>query len=105
MYIKFTFLACLDEVQEELLYYPQQRHRHFCVGIGVGIGGASKNFNVKVFYVMGKALSGELYCPCGRSCFFHEYDIGSPCMKYVLCFTSVNEVKSKVWRREKFNPF
>ena len=27
-----------------------------------------KKFNVKVFYVMGKALSGELSCPCDRSC-------------------------------------
>ena len=27
-------------------------------------------FNVKVFYVMGKALSGELSCPCDRSFFF-----------------------------------
>ena len=26
-------------------------------------------FYVKVFYVMGKALSGELSCPCVRSCF------------------------------------
>ena len=39
------------------------------VGIGVGIGiGVSKKFNVKVFYVMGKGLSGELSCPCDRSC-------------------------------------
>ena len=29
----------------------------------------AKSFNVKVFYVMGKALSGELSCPCDRSCF------------------------------------
>ena len=36
------FLAHIDEVQEELLYYP-----------GVGI---SKKFNVKVFYVMGSFL-------------------------------------------------
>ena len=28
----------------------------------------SNKFNVKVFYVMGKALSGELSCPCDRSC-------------------------------------
>ena len=28
----------------------------------------AKKFNVKVFYVMGKALSGELSCPCDRSC-------------------------------------
>ena len=44
-----SILARLDEVQEELLYYP-----------GVGV-------NVKVFYVMGKALSGELSCPFDRS--------------------------------------
>ena len=25
-------------------------------------------FYVKVFYVMGKALSGKLSCPCDRSC-------------------------------------
>ena len=54
------FLACLDEVQEELLYYP---------GVGVG-GGVSKMLKlyIKVFYVMGKALSGKLSCPCDRSC-------------------------------------
>ena len=43
-------------------------------GVGVGVGGGvgvSKMFNVKVFYVMGKALSGELSCLCGRSCFLH----------------------------------
>ena len=54
------FLARLDKVQEKLLYYP---------GVGVGSGvGVSKKFNVKVFYVMGKALSGELSYPCDRSC-------------------------------------
>ena len=26
------------------------------------------NHHLKVFYVMGKALSGELSCPCDRSC-------------------------------------
>ena len=31
-------------------------------------------FNVKVFYVMGKALTGELSCPCDRSCYFASYD-------------------------------
>ena len=63
-----SLLARLDEVQEELLYYP---------GVGVGVGvcvgggvGVSKKFNVKVFYVMGKALSGELSCPCDRSCLY-----------------------------------
>ena len=24
-----AFLACLDKVQEELLYYPQRPHRHW----------------------------------------------------------------------------
>ena len=27
------------------------------------------SFDVKVFYVMGKALSGKLSCLCDRSCF------------------------------------
>ena len=44
------------------------------VGVGVGVGGGvgvSKmlKFYVKVFYVMGKALSGELSCPRDRLCF------------------------------------
>ena len=57
------FLARLDEVQEELLYYS--RHG---VSVGVGVSIMLK-FYVKVFYVMGKALSGELSCPCDRSCY------------------------------------
>ena len=51
-------LARLEEVQEELLY----------PGVGVGGGGVNKKFNIGVFYVMGKVLSGELSCPCDRSC-------------------------------------
>ena len=48
------------------------------VGVGVGIGGSggiSKmlKFYVKVFYVMGKVLSGELSSPCDRSCFMEKY--------------------------------
>ena len=31
----------------------------------------AKKFNVKVFYVMGKVMSGELSCPCDRSCFLY----------------------------------
>ena len=49
------------------------------VGIGVGIcvGGGfdvSKmlKFYVKVFYVIGKALSGELSCPYDRCCFIWD---------------------------------
>ena len=56
-----AFLARLDEVQEELLYYPGD-------GIGVGVGnvggiGVSKMLKLKFFYVMGKVLSGELSFP------------------------------------------
>ena len=45
--------------------------KSFCTtpGIGVGVGGGiSKKFNVKVFYVMGKALSDEqvLFSSHGR---------------------------------------
>ena len=44
------FLACLDEVQEELLYYPG-------VGVGVGVGGGigvNKKFNIKSFLCDGQ---------------------------------------------------
>ena len=60
---RIVFLARLDEVQEECCTTP---------GVGVSVGGGvgvSKKFNVKVFYVMGKALSGKLSCLCDRSCF------------------------------------
>ena len=62
------FLARLNEVQEELFYYPRRWH---WVGVGIGSSGVSKMLKlyVKVFYVMGKALSGELSCPCDWSCF------------------------------------
>ena len=39
------------------------------------------SFYVKVFYVMGKALSGELSCPCDRSCFCLQSSLQhSPCI-------------------------
>ena len=34
------------------------------------MGKMLKSFNVKVFYMMGKALSGELSCPCDSSCLY-----------------------------------
>ena len=46
--------------------------KSYCTIPGVSVGvGVSKmlKFYVKVFYVMGKALSGELSCPCDRSCY------------------------------------
>ena len=41
--------------------------------LALGLASASAlakmlKFYIKVFYVMGKALSGELSCPCDRSC-------------------------------------
>ena len=33
------------------------------------VAAACVSFYVKFFYVMGKALSGRLSCPCDRSCF------------------------------------
>ena len=36
--------------------------------MGIGVSEMLK-FYVIVFYVMGKALSGELFCPCHRSCY------------------------------------
>ena len=45
-------------------------------GVGSAVGGISKmlKFYDKVFYVMGKALSGELSCPCDRSFLASLYD-------------------------------
>ena len=40
------------------------------MGVSIGVSKMFK-FYVKVFYVMGKALSGELSCPCDRSCFLN----------------------------------
>ena len=51
-------------------------------GVGVGIG-ISKKFNVKVFYVMGKALSGELSCPCDRSCFSVAFRQAVPVLVFI----------------------
>ena len=50
--------------------------KSYCTTPGVGVGGAvgvTKLFKFSrysFFYVMGKALSGELSCPCDRSCLF-----------------------------------
>ena len=38
----FLFLACLDEVQEELLYYPG-------IGVGVGVSKMLKFLTLKFF--------------------------------------------------------
>ena len=46
-------------------------------------------FYVKVFYVMGKALSGELSCPCDRSCYY-----GVIICLYVVMFFLENKICS-----------
>ena len=64
-------------------------------GVGGGDSGdASKTFNVKVFYVMGKALSGELSCPCDRSCY-------SLCLKQVSSVYERNSVNPVAFRMAK----
>ena len=48
--------------------------KSYCTTSGVGGGvRVSKKFNFKVFYVMGKALSGKLSCPCYRSCYIKRF--------------------------------
>ena len=70
------------------------------VSIGVGGGGVSKKFNVKVFYVMGKALSGELSCPCDRSCLINYNSISSmtemAILFYYVFFITANSVEHQI---------
>ena len=50
---------------------------HVCPGIGLNVGiciSKMLKFYVKVFYVMVKALFGELCCPCDRSCLVYHID-------------------------------
>ena len=89
----FRFLARLDEVQEELMYY--------LVGVGVGIGvgvGVSKmlKLHVKVFYVMGKALSGELSCPCDRSCLFEHLYVAQVQCNFAMNLRQAHLKKKKI---------
>ena len=71
-------------------------------------------FYVKVFYVMGKALSGELSCPCDRSClelhvhsfdkilrlFLRKPELGSP-MEYLDALTSPTPLPSTSLTKKK----
>ena len=58
---KNYLLARLDEVQEELLYYPRRQSWRQAL---------AKSLMLKFFCVMGKVLSGELSRPCDRSCLY-----------------------------------
>ena len=69
----FTVSSNTCNGAQVIISLPGQSPESYCitpgVGVGVGVGGGiSKKFNVKVFYVLVKALSGELSCPCDRSC-------------------------------------
>ena len=45
-------------------------HLQFASVLALALASAlAKSFNLKVFYVMGKGLSGKLSCPCDRSCY------------------------------------
>ena len=46
------------------------------------------NFYIKVFYVMGKALPGELSCPCDRSCCLSSYSVSSVYEEH-FCFKGI----------------
>ena len=43
-----------------------------------------KVFTLKFFYVMGKVLSGELSCPCERSCFSLKPYVVNPHLNRVV---------------------
>ena len=43
------------------------------------------SFYVKIFYVMGKALSGELSCPCDRSWYFSSHLIRGQLLEKRIC--------------------
>ena len=46
------------------------------------VSALAKSLMLKFFYVLGKALSGELSCPCDRSCFYmYWYTISCKCLK------------------------
>ena len=59
------------EVQEELLYYPPVSALAAAAELAL-----AKSLTLKFFYVMSKALSWKLSCPCDRSgstCFFRFF--------------------------------
>ena len=63
------------------------------------------SFYVKVFYVMGKALSGELSCPCDRSCFSTIFTKRNNI--YDFLFASLDDIpltKGSQLLRKKFAP-
>ena len=63
--LQFLFLARLEEAPPPS---PPPPRVSIGIGVGVGIRKIFKVFTLKFFYVMVKALSGELSCPCDRSC-------------------------------------
>ena len=61
------FLLLHRETTFKLAWTKSRKSYYTTPGVSVG-GGVSTSFYFKVFYVMGKALSGELSCPFDRSC-------------------------------------
>ena len=56
-------------------------------------------FYVEVYYVMGKASSGELSCPCDRSCFYL-----SEGMEPVKCQGKIGEKSGNSVVNDKWKP-
>ena len=60
------------------LAHLEESGKSYCTisSVGVAVSKMLKFllFMLKVFYVMGKALSGELSCPCDRSCCIKHFN-------------------------------
>ena len=62
--------------------------RAIVLPLALALAALAKSLTLKFFYVMGKALSGELSCPCDRSCFFMNIEVLARVHKrlfHVLC--------------------
>ena len=60
-----SFLSSPGQSPERAIILPPA----FALALAAAALAKSSSFYIKVFYVMGKVLSGELFCPCDRSCF------------------------------------
>ena len=66
---QFCDLLCVSLEYKTLFSLPGRSSGRAIVLLLASALAKCLSFEVKVFYVMGKALSGELPCPCDRSCF------------------------------------
>ena len=65
------------------------------------------SFYIKVFYVMGKALSGELSCPCDRSCYtksLQSYSRNKRMKRVMFRLVTLGAYNHLAWKPGYFNP-